>query len=650
VHDAATSSSPFVEPIQPITESDDEIRAILADAEVPPLLPALAYLTGDLSLLREDLRPNPLLVGMPQGGLTDEQQATARELAAQTLIKFRDAGGQAAPVPDDTTLLRIMEYAVGTDEMADYLPLLEEELAYRGEDRRAPDWNKRDLAPNVDFRVAIVGAGMSGILAAHRLQQAGVEFVILEKNADVGGTWYENTYPGCRVDNPNHNYSYSFAQRHDWPFHYSTQGVLLDYLQRCADAFGVRDKIRFNTSVCAATWSEADGTWAVEIETNGARETLTANAVISAVGQLNRPHFPEIDGRESFAGPSFHSAEWDHSISLAGKRVAVIGTGASAAQFIPEIAPDCGELLVFQRTPPWFGPTPEYHDAVSPHLQWMYSHVPSYSEWNRFWIFWRMGDGVLGTVTVDPEWDTQYGSVSMANEMARAVLTEYIRSEFASRPELIEKVTPKYPVGAKRMLRDNGVWAGALTRDNVQLITDSIREITPTGIVTDDGVEYEVDVIIYGTGFHASKFLTPMQVTGRNGVDLHEQWGGDARAYLGMTVPGFPNLFCLYGPNTNIVINGSIVYFSECSVRYVLGCVKLLLETHSRALDVRKDVHDDFNEQVDAENRRMTWGWADVHSWYKNEHGRVAQNWPFTLLEYWKRTLEPNPDDFELTR
>jgi 4-hydroxyacetophenone monooxygenase len=482
------------------------------------------------------------------------------------------------------------------------------------------------------------------------LQQAGVEFVILEKNADVGGTWYENTYPGCRVDNPNHNYSYSFAQRHDWPFHYSTQGVLLDYLQRCADAFGVRDKIRFNTSVCAATWSEADGTWAVEIETNGARETLTANAVISAVGQLNRPHFPEIDGRESFAGPSFHSAEWDHSISLAGKRVAVIGTGASAAQFIPEIAPDCGELLVFQRTPPWFGPTPEYHDAVSPHLQWMYSHVPSYSEWNRFWIFWRMGDGVLGTVTVDPEWDTQYGSVSMANEMARAVLTEYIRSEFASRPELIEKVTPKYPVGAKRMLRDNGVWAGALTRDNVQLITDSIREITPTGIVTDDGVEYEVDVIIYGTGFHASKFLTPMQVTGRNGVDLHEQWGGDARAYLGMTVPGFPNLFCLYGPNTNIVINGSIVYFSECSVRYVLGCVKLLLETHSRALDVRKDVHDDFNEQVDAENRRMTWGWADVHSWYKNEHGRVAQNWPFTLLEYWKRTLEPNPDDFELTR
>jgi 4-hydroxyacetophenone monooxygenase len=647
VHDAATSSSPFVEPI---TESDDEIRAILADAEVPPLLPALAYLTGDLSLLREDLRPNPLLVGMPQGGLTDEQQATARELAAQTLIKFRDAGGQAAPVPDDTTLLRIMEYAVGTDEMADYLPLLEEELAYRGEDRRAPDWNKRDLAPDVDFRVAIVGAGMSGILAAHRLQQAGVEFVILEKNADVGGTWYENTYPGCRVDNPNHNYSYSFAQRHDWPFHYSTQGVLLDYLQRCADAFGVRDKIRFNTSVCAATWSEADGTWAVEIETNGARETLTANAVISAVGQLNRPHFPEIDGRESFAGPSFHSAEWDHSISLAGKRVAVIGTGASAAQFIPEIAPDCGELLVFQRTPPWFGPTPEYHDAVSPHLQWMYSHVPSYSEWNRFWIFWRMGDGVLGTVTVDPEWDTQYGSVSMANEMARAVLTEYIRSEFASRPELIEKVTPKYPVGAKRMLRDNGVWAGALTRDNVQLITDSIREITPTGIVTDDGVEYEVDVIIYGTGFHASKFLTPMQVTGRNGVDLHEQWGGDARAYLGMTVPGFPNLFCLYGPNTNIVINGSIVYFSECSVRYVLGCVKLLLETHSRALDVRKDVHDDFNEQVDAENRRMTWGWADVHSWYKNEHGRVAQNWPFTLLEYWKRTLEPNPDDFELTR
>jgi 4-hydroxyacetophenone monooxygenase len=208
---------------------------------------------------------------------------------------------------------------------------------------------------------------------------------------------------------------------------------------------------------------------------------------------------------------------------------------------------------------------------------------------------------------------------------------------------------PTYPLGAKRMLRDNGIWPATLKRDNVRLLTDGIREITPKGIVTADGEEHQVDVIIYGTGFHASKFLTPMTVTGRGGIDLHEQWGGDARAYLGVTVPGFPNLFCLYGPNTNIVVNGSIIYFSECGVRYILGCLELLLRTGSAALDVRKDVHDEFNEQVDAENRRMAWGWSDVNSWYKNEHGRVAQNWPFTLLEYWQRTLRPDPDDFELT-
>jgi len=226
------------------------------------------------------------------------------------------------------------------------------------------------------------------------------------------------------------------------------------------------------------------------------------------------------------------------------------------------------------------------------------------------------------------------------------VLTGYLEAEFADRPDLVDKVVPSYPPSAKRLLRDNGVWARAIKRDNVTLVTDDIAEITPTGIVTGDGAEHEVDVIIYGTGFTASKFLTPMQVRGRDGVDLHEHWKGDARAYLGITVPGFPNLFCLYGPNTNIVINGSIIYFSECGVRYILGLIRMLLERHAAAVEVRREVHDEFNEAVDAENRRMAWGASEVSSWYKNDRGRVAQNWPFTLLEYWERTLAPDPDDY----
>ncbi len=448
-----------------ITATDDEIRKAVSEAEVPPLLPALAYLTGDLSLLSDDLRPDPLLLAMEQGGLTEEQLATARELAVDTLIKYRDAGSEPAPVPSDDVLLRIMEYAVGGTEMAAYLPLLEEELAYRGEDRRAPAW----LADSdVDLHVLIIGAGMSGLLAAHRLHQAGVSFVIVEKDREVGGTWWENSYPGCRVDNPNHNYSYSFAQRHDWPFHFSTQDVLLDYFRNCADTFELREHIHFNTEVESATWDDATETWTVDVRGPAGPETMRANAIISAVGQLNRPKLPEIAGRDLFEGPSFHSARWNHDVDLRGKRVGVIGTGASAMQFIPEIATEVGELTVFQRTPAWMGPTPDYHAPVSDGLKWLYAHVPSYSEWNRFWIFWRMGDGGLPNFRVDPEWPANGESVSAVNDFVRLVLVEYLKAEFGDRPDLLDKVTPHYPPGAKRMIRDNGIWARTLKRDNVQ--------------------------------------------------------------------------------------------------------------------------------------------------------------------------------------
>jgi 4-hydroxyacetophenone monooxygenase len=641
-------SSPFVGAIEPVTATDEELRAYLADAALLPLIPALAYLTGDLGLLREGLRPDPLLLRMPQGGLTDSQQEQIRALALAVLIAYRDRGSPPPPPTVDEDLLRMMEFAVGGSGMAPYLPILEEELAFRGEDRRAPGWRLEDVAPGRSLRVAIIGAGMSGILAAHRLRQAGVPFVVLEKDGDVGGTWLENTYPGCRVDNPSHNYSYSFAQRHDWPFHYSPQAVLLDYFRRCADAFGVRDQVRFDTEVLSASWSDTDLRWHLRLRTPAGEEDLEADAVISAVGQLNRPSYPDIAGRETFAGPSFHSARWDHEVDLSGRRVAVIGTGASAMQFIPEIAAEVDELLVFQRTPAWMGPTPDYHETVSTGLRWLYGHVPSYAEFNRFCMFWLTGDGALEGTRVDPGWDGGEHSVSAFNDMARALLTEYIKAEFADRPDLLEHVVPAYPPGAKRMIRDNGVWARTLKRDNVRLITTPIERISADGIVTAGGLTHRADVLIYGTGFQASKFLTPMKVSGRAGVDLHETWAGDARAYLGVTIAGFPNLFCLYGPNTNIVINGSIVYFSECGVRYILGCLELLLRSRARALEVRKDIHDTFNEQVDTGNRAMAWGVSSVNSWYKNEHGHVAQNWPFTLLEYWQRTRRPDPEDFDL--
>jgi 4-hydroxyacetophenone monooxygenase len=232
------------------------------------------------------------------------------------------------------------------------------------------------------------------------------------------------------------------------------------------------------------------------------------------------------------------------------------------------------------------------------------------------------------------------------NDELRKLLTAYLEEQFAGRPDLLEKVVPTYPPGSKRGLRDNGVWAGALTRDNVQLITTGIREITPTGVVGADGTEHEVDAIVYGTGFLASQFLSPMKVTGRGGRDLHEQWGRTARAYLGITVPNFPNLYLLYGPNTNIVINGSIIYFSECGVRYIMSCLGLALRHGGHPLEIREDVHDAFNHRLDEQNRRMAWGISTVNTWYKNADGHVTQNWPFTLLEYWERTREAEPADY----
>ncbi len=328
--------------------------------------------------------------------------------------------------------------------------------------------------------------------------------------------------------------------------------------------------------------------------------------------------------------------------------MAVIGTGASAAQFIPAIAEQVAEMTVFQRTPPWLVPVPHYYDDVPEGLRWVFRHIPFYSHWYRFWLFWTTTEGLLPAATVDDDWDGQERAVGRENDALRRLLTGYLQAQFSDRPDLLEKVLPAYAPASKRLVLDNGIWARTLKRDNVRLVTDGIAAITETGVRAQDGTEYPADVIIYGTGFQASRFLTPMTVQGRNGAVLDAAWDGDARAYMGITVPGFPNLFLMYGPNTNIVVNGSIIYFSECETQYILGCLRLLLEGGHAALDVRRDVHDAYNERIDAANRKRVWGVASVPSWYRNARGRSAQNWPFNLFDYWQQTRVPNPEDYEL--
>jgi len=628
------------------------LEDVLKDAHLPALLTALVHMTGDTSWLRPEWAPvyNPM--DRNDLGISEERQAEARKAAAEAIRAYLGGKPVQMASTDIATLRRQMDFVAGAPIPEQYVDFLVDELTLAGKSTKDPQFEQPQLqAAARKLKVLVIGAGMSGLLTGIRLSQAGVPFEIVDKNADVGGTWFENTYPGCRVDNSNHMYSYSFEPSHAWPQHFSPQPVLLDYFRGIARKYDLRKHIRFETMVESLAWDEGRAVWRATLKGPGGKtEVIEANAVVTAVGQLNRPNMPDIKGLGSFAGPAFHSAEWRHDVDLKGKRVAVIGTGASAYQFVPEIAPDVARLTVYQRTPPWGLPVPHYHDDVPENMKWVLEHVPYFDKWYRFYLFWMTTEGFLPMVKSDPAWAGPTTAVGPENAMLREMAAMAMQAQLADRPDLAEKVIPQYPIGGKRAVLDNGVWLAALKRPNVELVTDKIAEITPKGLKTADGVEHEYDVLIYGTGFQASNFLSYLKVKGRGGRDLHETWGGDAKAYLGMTVPGFPNFFITYGPNTNIVVNGSIIFFSECAVRYIVGCLKLLADTGARSLDVKAAVHDDFNRRVDEANAGWAWGSPNVSSWYKNSFGRVSQNWPFGLIDYWRATLTPNPDDFVLEK
>lgn len=635
------------ETLQNIDLDESGLARVLEEAHIPSLILALVHLTGDLDLIRGDIRPQMVFLN-PDDGLTDAQRALVRERAKKVLAAHRD-NPRPFYMPTQDELMEMLSFLVGGPVAAEYAEFLTSELSLRGEDPYAqPKLAVVPVADRQNYKVLVIGAGMSGLLSAKRLKEAGIPFEVVEKNADVGGTWYENTYPGCRVDSANHTYSYSFRPK-DWPQHFSPQPVLKQYFSDMADDYGLREHIRFNTEVAEARFDAEANVWYVKTaDRHGNEQTLTVNAVISAVGQLNRPRLPDIPGRESYRGVAFHSAEWQHEHDLAGKRIGVIGTGGSAFQFVPILAEQAESVTVFQRTAPWIVPNEEYFQAVPAGMHWLLRHVPFYAKWFRFSMFWRSAEGLLQAVTVQEGWNRPEESVSEANQMFRDALVENLKAQLGDRPDLLKKCVPDYPPGAKRALIDDGKYLRTLKRDNVALITDPIERVTEKGLRLQSGQEYEFDAIIYGTGFQASTFLHPMKIYGLEGKELHDVWAGEPRAYKGITVPGFPNLFCCYGPNTNIVVNGSIVFFSECEVRYILGCLALSMESEGKALNVRKDVHDAYNKWIDEGNRGMAWGRSGVNTWYKNASGRITQNWPFTLLEFWEQTREPKLEDYTL--
>jgi len=633
-----------------ITESDEFIAAQLEGASIPTLMMSLVHLTGDTSILEGSIRPKVVMMGGFQGGLSEEDQASVRRMALKALREYRDRGCTLPPQPSPALIQEMMNFMVGERVGDEYVPMMLEELALDGEDSRAPRWSREvPAAVREKFHVLVIGAGMSGLLQALRLKEAGIPFTVVEKNDSVGGTWYENRYPGCRVDIANHFYSYSF-EPYAWSEYFSQRDELLAYFRGFVTRHGLESHIHYNTEATAARYDEGAALWEVELKSRDGTlpPRLRVNAIVSAVGQLNRPRIPEIKGRDSFRGLQVHSAEWHPDLDLTGKRVAVLGSGASAFQLVPEVAKVAAKLYVFQRSAPWMLPNPLYHEAVSPQFRWLVEHVPYYGRWFRFLIFYPGSDGILPAIRIDKSWPHPERAVNALNDHYRAQLVEYMKSQVNGDLELLEKVTPKFPFMGKRMLQDNGSWLRALQRPNVELITEGVSRIDATGIVGKDR-HYDVDVIVYATGFHATKFLWPMEVIGTGGRHLAQVWGDEPRAYLGITVPGFPNLFCLYGPATNLAHAGSIIFHSECQVRYTTACLQALLERGVRAMDCRPEVYEDYTRRLIAELETLVWSHPAADSWYRNRAGRVVTTSPWRLADYWRWTRAPDLKDYTLT-
>jgi len=636
----------------PISDDDATIAAALEDVSIPTLMMSMIHMTGDTSLLRGPLRPAGIFLNEVQGFMSEADKAAVRARALDVIRAYRDGGCRLPPPPSPETIHEMMCFLVGGDVPVEYVPMMLEEMELDGRDLREFHWD-HEIPDEVrrDFHVVVIGCGMSGLLAAIRLGEAGIPYTVVEKNPAVGGTWFENRYPGCRVDVGNHFYCYSFEPNHEWSEFFARQPELQAYFERCLDKYGVRDRVRFDTEVVAAHYDEASRRWQVRTRArDGSEDVLHARAVVSAVGQLNRPKLPDIPGIERFRGPSMHSAAWQPEQDLTGRRVAVVGTGASAFQIVPAIAERCAQLRVFQRSAPWMFPNPNYHARVGPGKRWALTHLPYYGRWYRFLLFWPGCDGGLDAMRIDPDWPHQERSTSAMNDAARMSFTQYLTDQVGDDEELLAKVIPDYVCLGKRTLQDNGSWLAALKRDDVDLITDPIREIREDAVVSESGDVHPVDVIVYATGFHANRFLWPMEIVGRGGVKLAEQWGNEPAAYLGITVPGFPNFFCIYGPGTNLAHGGSLIFHSECQVRYILGCLKLLLEGGHAALECRQSVHDDYDRRLQEALAGMVWSHPSIKSsWYRNDAGRVTVLSPWRLVDYWRWTQRPDPADFVLS-
>ncbi len=621
---------------------NDAPYAAFAQGDLRVLLMCLVHLTGDRRWLEAPYLPGrdarivaDEMAGFPQH-IADEIRAAAAAHAFDTPVIGE---------PDDELMSLMMSVCMSQRIPTEYIGMMREEMGFVSRDVEPPT----DPQPLLGLDALIVGAGASGIAMGVRLQRLGVPYRIVELSENVGGVWRDNRYPGCAVDTPNHAYSFSFAPPNRWSRFFAPQPELNEYMRRISSEHGVTEHVHFSTAVTSATWDETSRRWNVTLEgPHGTEHTSTA-ILISAIGQLNEPQRPVIDGMHEFAGAAFHSARWPDDLDLTGLNVAIIGTGASAMQIVPTIADHVGSLTIYQRSPQWARPIERYHEPIPEGTQWLLEHLPFYAAWYRFTMLWRFCDGLHAFIQKDPQWPHQDRSINARNDEHRREMTEYLCSALGDRVDLIDKCLPDYPPFGKRILLDNG-WFRALLQPNVELVTEPIDHVASDGIVDAHGTHREADVVVFATGFQVSHMTAKLNVTGRDGVNLRDVWADDnPSAYLGITVPGFPNMFVMQGPNTGLGHGGSAIFQSECQARHITSCLVEMSQRDAHTIEVTAAAHNEHVAAVDAAHEQMIWTHPGMSTYYRNRHGRVVTVMPWRLVDYWGMTHDVDPAAYVLS-
>ncbi len=609
----------------------DRLRAGVNQANIPALLMCLVQMTGDDKWLAAPYAPSRGrgVDNNDDGGLPPEIQLAVREAAFEAIANWLKGTPLAIARPGNDELAKMLAVSMAEDVPPEYGEII-------------AAWMKLDpkeIAPTLAGKKAIIiGGGISGIAAAVEMHRRGAEYLLLEKNEEFGGTWWENRYPGCGVDTPNLTYTFSF-EPNDWENYFPMRDEIDAYIRKTARKHGLYESTRFGTKVERAEWIEGENVWEVTaVNSAGDRETHRADLLFSAVGLLNTPKIPEIPGIETFAGPVIHSSCWPEAIELSGKRVAVVGNGASAMQIVPEVADRVAELTVFARSKQWAAPFPQFRKAVPDGVRYLTSLVPLYRDWFEQRLAWMFNDRLYRTLFRDPDWPHPDRSINQTNDRHREFYTQYIQEELGDRQDLLPDLLPDYPPYLKRMLMDNG-WFRTMTKPNVRLIPDRLARVDDGTLVAASGATAEADILILATGFTASALLSSYEVVGREGRVLREFWDGDnVDAFLGTLVPGFPNMFILTGPHTGSGHGGSMMRTMENQIHYALSIIEQMEERGADAVEVREDVYDSYRQEVDAMHDRLLWSHTGSDNWYRNSRGRVTTITPWPNDKFWRMT------------